>query len=109
LKRPFAFGQPLRILVNSAGIMACPLARDSQGYESQFATNLAVRVQEFTLGRHTNGKDLVGYQLNRGTFWRDALEASIQESWFREPLQSCDCAPVEAMSALKAAFWLPGL
>ena len=34
-----AFGQPLHILVNSAGIMACPLARDSRGYESQFTTN----------------------------------------------------------------------
>ncbi|MDB6000823.1 MAG: short chain dehydrogenase family protein [Rhizobacter sp.] len=27
------------MLVNSAGIMACPLSRDSRGYESQFATN----------------------------------------------------------------------
>lgn len=34
-----ATGRPLHILVNSAGIMACPLARDSRGYESQFATN----------------------------------------------------------------------
>jgi NAD(P)-dependent dehydrogenase (short-subunit alcohol dehydrogenase family) len=30
---------PLDILVNSAGIMAAPLARDGRGYESQFATN----------------------------------------------------------------------
>lgn len=30
---------PLHILVNSAGIMATPLVRDSRGYESQFATN----------------------------------------------------------------------
>lgn len=34
-----ASGQPLHILVNSAGIMASPLARDSRGYESQFSTN----------------------------------------------------------------------
>jgi NAD(P)-dependent dehydrogenase (short-subunit alcohol dehydrogenase family) len=34
-----ASGRPLDILVNSAGIMACPLARDARGYESQFATN----------------------------------------------------------------------
>ncbi|TCL54103.1 NAD(P)-dependent dehydrogenase (short-subunit alcohol dehydrogenase family) [Kineothrix alysoides] len=34
-----ASGRPLHILVNSAGIMACPLARDSRGYESQFSTN----------------------------------------------------------------------
>lgn len=34
-----ASGQPLHILVNSAGIMACPLARDPRGYELQFATN----------------------------------------------------------------------
>ncbi|MFF8731016.1 oxidoreductase [Streptomyces sp. NPDC015171] len=34
-----ASGRPLHILVNSAGIMAPPLARDARGYESQFATN----------------------------------------------------------------------
>jgi NAD(P)-dependent dehydrogenase (short-subunit alcohol dehydrogenase family) len=34
-----ASGRPLHILVNSAGIMACPLARDSRGYDSQFATS----------------------------------------------------------------------
>lgn len=34
-----ASGRPLDILVNSAGIMAAPLARDRRGYESQFATN----------------------------------------------------------------------
>ncbi|MDB5980165.1 MAG: dehydrogenase [Pseudomonas sp.] len=32
-------GQPLHILVNNAGIMACPLERDARGFESQFATN----------------------------------------------------------------------
>ena len=31
--------QPLHILINSAGIMACPLSRDARGYEAQFATN----------------------------------------------------------------------
>ena len=31
-------GPPLHILVNTAGIMACPLARDSRGYKSQFTT-----------------------------------------------------------------------
>ncbi|WP_145018536.1 oxidoreductase [Paenibacillus sp. Y412MC10] len=34
-----ASGRPLHILVNSAGIMASPMKRDSRGYESQFATN----------------------------------------------------------------------
>ena len=29
----------LQILVNNAGVMACPLARNGDGYESQFATN----------------------------------------------------------------------
>ena len=29
----------LHILINNAAIMACPLARDPRGYESQFATN----------------------------------------------------------------------
>lgn len=32
-------GRPLHLLVNAAGIMASPLARDSRGYESQFSTN----------------------------------------------------------------------
>ncbi|OKP98274.1 SDR family NAD(P)-dependent oxidoreductase [Paenibacillus sp. P46E] len=32
-------GRPLHYLINSAGIMAAPLARDTRGYESQFATN----------------------------------------------------------------------
>ena len=35
-----AWGQaPLHILVNNAAIMACPLARSAQGWESQFAVN----------------------------------------------------------------------
>jgi NAD(P)-dependent dehydrogenase (short-subunit alcohol dehydrogenase family) len=34
-----ASGRPLHILVNSAGIMASPLARDARGREAQFATN----------------------------------------------------------------------
>ncbi|RAJ20854.1 oxidoreductase [Pedobacter cryoconitis] len=34
-----ASGRALHILVNSAGIMATPLMRDSRGYESQFSTN----------------------------------------------------------------------
>jgi NAD(P)-dependent dehydrogenase (short-subunit alcohol dehydrogenase family) len=38
-ERFLASRRPLHILVNSAGIMACPLARDQRGYESQFATN----------------------------------------------------------------------
>jgi NAD(P)-dependent dehydrogenase (short-subunit alcohol dehydrogenase family) len=38
-ERFLASGRPLSILVNSAGIMATPLARDARGYESQFSTN----------------------------------------------------------------------
>ena len=34
-----ADGGPLHLLVNNAGIMATPLARDAHGHESQFATN----------------------------------------------------------------------
>ncbi|MNE12296.1 3-oxoacyl-[acyl-carrier-protein] reductase FabG [compost metagenome] len=34
-----ASGAPLHLLINSAGIMACPLARNARGYEMQFATN----------------------------------------------------------------------
>jgi NAD(P)-dependent dehydrogenase (short-subunit alcohol dehydrogenase family) len=37
--RFLASGRPLHVLVNNAGIMACPLARDARGYEVQFATN----------------------------------------------------------------------
>ncbi|RED37396.1 oxidoreductase [Paenibacillus sp. VMFN-D1] len=38
-ERFIASGRPLHILINSAGIMAAPLHRDSRGYESQLATN----------------------------------------------------------------------
>ena len=34
-----ASGRPLHMLINNAGIMAAPLARDNRGYESQFSTN----------------------------------------------------------------------
>ncbi|MEA1843342.1 oxidoreductase [Agrobacterium tumefaciens] len=37
--RIVAADMPISILVNSAGIMATPLARDQAGHESQFATN----------------------------------------------------------------------
>lgn len=37
--RFLASGRALDLLVNNAGIMAVPLARDSRGHESQFATN----------------------------------------------------------------------
>jgi NAD(P)-dependent dehydrogenase (short-subunit alcohol dehydrogenase family) len=38
-QRFVASGRPLHIVVNSAGIMMVPLARDARGYESQLATN----------------------------------------------------------------------
>lgn len=34
-----ASGRPLHLLINNAGIMATPLAREARGYESQFAAN----------------------------------------------------------------------
>jgi NAD(P)-dependent dehydrogenase (short-subunit alcohol dehydrogenase family) len=34
-----AEGQPIDILINNAGIMACPLLRNDAGWESQFAVN----------------------------------------------------------------------
>ena len=37
--RFIASGRPLHLLINNAGIMASPLARDKRGFESQFATN----------------------------------------------------------------------
>lgn len=32
-------GEALHLLINNAGVMACPLERDGRGYERQFATN----------------------------------------------------------------------
>jgi Dehydrogenases with different specificities (related to short-chain alcohol dehydrogenases) len=32
-------GGPVHLLINNAGVMACPLERDARGYERQFATN----------------------------------------------------------------------
>jgi NAD(P)-dependent dehydrogenase (short-subunit alcohol dehydrogenase family) len=37
--RFLASGRPLHLLINNAGIMATPLARDERGFESQLATN----------------------------------------------------------------------
>ena len=37
--RFIASGRPLHMLINNAGIMATPLARDARGFESQLATN----------------------------------------------------------------------
>ncbi|MGY4827276.1 oxidoreductase [Sphaerotilaceae bacterium SBD11-9] len=34
-----ARGEPLHVLINNAGIMACPLTRTPRGWEAQFATN----------------------------------------------------------------------
>src|SRR6476660_1754156 len=34
-----ASGRPLHMLINNAGIMATPSARDSRGYESQYSSN----------------------------------------------------------------------
>jgi NAD(P)-dependent dehydrogenase (short-subunit alcohol dehydrogenase family) len=39
IARFLATGQPLHLLINSAGIMATPFERDARGYEMQFATN----------------------------------------------------------------------
>lgn len=39
VSRVMATGQPLHMLINSAGIMATPFQRDARGYEIQFATN----------------------------------------------------------------------
>lgn len=37
--RVLARGGPLHVLINNAGVMACPLARSPDGWELQFATN----------------------------------------------------------------------
>jgi NAD(P)-dependent dehydrogenase (short-subunit alcohol dehydrogenase family) len=63
----------LHIVINNAAIMACPLARDARGYESQFATNhlghfqLTARI--WPLLKAANGARLVsvssiGHRLN---------------------------------------------
>jgi NAD(P)-dependent dehydrogenase (short-subunit alcohol dehydrogenase family) len=38
-QRPLADGRPIDIVINSAGIMACPETRVGDGWEAQFATN----------------------------------------------------------------------
>ncbi|OAM89390.1 SDR family NAD(P)-dependent oxidoreductase [Termitidicoccus mucosus] len=38
-KKYNAAAGPLHILINNAGIMACPLMRDARGHEAQFSTN----------------------------------------------------------------------
>jgi NAD(P)-dependent dehydrogenase (short-subunit alcohol dehydrogenase family) len=35
-------GRPLHVLVNNAGVMACPLTASTDGYELQFAVNFLV-------------------------------------------------------------------
>ncbi|UPG86294.1 oxidoreductase [Luteibacter aegosomatis] len=56
-------GDALHLLINNAGVMACPLERDARGYERQFATNhlghfqLAVRL--WPLMRKANGARIV--------------------------------------------------
>ena len=38
-ERFLASGRPLHMLINNAGVMACPLARDARGFETQLAVN----------------------------------------------------------------------
>ena len=38
-RRYVASGRPLHILINNAGIMACPLSKTKDGFEAQFGTN----------------------------------------------------------------------
>lgn len=44
-----ASGRRINLLINNAGIMACPERRTSEGWESQFATN---HLGHFTLANH---------------------------------------------------------
>ena len=56
-------GQPLHILVNSAGISGAPLTRDARGYESRFATNhlghFQLAMQLWPALRQANGARVV--------------------------------------------------
>jgi NAD(P)-dependent dehydrogenase (short-subunit alcohol dehydrogenase family) len=45
--------QKLHILVNKAGMMAPPLARDARGYETQFAANHLGHFQLTSYGQNT--------------------------------------------------------
>lgn len=63
----------LHIVINNAAIMACPLARDARGYESQFATNhlghFQLTARLWPLLKAANGARLVsvssiGHRLN---------------------------------------------
>lgn len=73
-------GRTLDILVNGAGIMACPLRRDGRGYESQFATN---HLGHFQLTRNllpalekANGARVVSVS-SRGHFLSPVVFADI--------------------------------
>jgi len=58
-----ASGRPLHILVNNAAVMACPLMRDSRGYEAQFSTNhlghFQLTLQLWPALRQANGARVV--------------------------------------------------
>ncbi|OBR46710.1 oxidoreductase [Paraburkholderia tropica] len=85
-----ATGKPLHLLLNSAGIMAPPLQRDSRGYESQFSTNhlghyhLAMRV--WSALRRANGARVVsvsslGHRLSAVDFEDPNFEQRPYDKW----------------------------
>jgi NAD(P)-dependent dehydrogenase (short-subunit alcohol dehydrogenase family) len=76
-ERFLASGRPLHILMNNAGIMAAPLARDSRGFESQFSTNhlghFQLTCRLWPALRRTQGARVVSLSSSAHTF-RGALD-----------------------------------
>ena len=82
--------EKLHILVNNAGIMAPPLARDARGYESQFATNhlghfqLTARLWPFlrrAKGAHVVSLSSVGHRRAPVDFEDPTFEHRDYDPW----------------------------
>ena len=80
----------LHIMINNAAIMACPLARDARGYESQFATNhlghFQLTARLWPLLKAANGARLVsvssiGHRLNGLSVEDPNFEHRDYEKW----------------------------
>jgi NAD(P)-dependent dehydrogenase (short-subunit alcohol dehydrogenase family) len=85
-----ARGEPLGILINSAGIMATPLVRDARGNESQFSTNhlghFALTLNLLPALRRAQGARVVsvssrGHQISAIDFSDINFEHRIYDKW----------------------------
>lgn len=67
-------GRTIDLLINNAGIMACPLERDARGYELQFATNHLGHFQLTLRLAPMLGKDARVMNLSSGAHRRGAVD-----------------------------------